>query len=196
MEEVAGSGLSQDPRVNLGCFHISWAFGSKWSRTLRKGKSGSVRITTAAVDRFKVEEIQQQQQQYKSVRTSAFEQNKKKTVCFRFTLLSMSLNLKHMQVFKRGEDEWNGRLERNGWSGDEDAKYSLEGSTCPHWWLSYSGGAKKLSISGQNKSQKVHFCPHQLSLGSFYSFGNMMTYLTSYMRWRSFTWVLVPLLFW
>ena len=24
----------------------------------------------------------------------------------------------------------------------------------------------------------------QLSLGSFYSFGNMMTYLTSYMRWK------------
>ena len=48
-------------------------------------------------------------------------------------------------------------------------------------------GQKKLSIPGQNKSQKVHkICP-QLSLGSFYSFGNMMTYLTSYMRWRSFT---------
>ena len=103
-----------------------------------------MRITTAAVDRSKVEETQQQQ--YKSVRKTAFEQNTKKTVCFRFTLLSMSLNLKHTQVFERGEDEWNGRLERNGWSGDEDAKYSLEGSTCPHWWLSYSGGAKKLSI--------------------------------------------------
>ena len=105
-----------------------------------KGKSGSVRITIAAVYRSKVEEIQQQQ--YKSVRTSAFEQNTKKTVCFRFTLLSMSLNLKHMQVFERGEDEWNGRLERYGWSGDKDAKYSLEGGSCPHWWLSYSGGAK------------------------------------------------------
>ena len=104
-----------------------------------------MRITTAAVDRSKVEETQQQQ--YKSVRTSAFEQNTKKTVCFRFTLLSMSLNLKHMQVFERGEDEWNGRLERNGWSGDKDAKYSLEGSPCPHWWLSYSGGAKKIEHS-------------------------------------------------
>ena len=105
-------------------------------------------------------------------------------MCFRFTILDMSLNLKHKQVFERGEDEWNRRLEQNGWSGDEDAKYSLEGSACPHWWISYSGGAKKMSIP--KKSQKVHMCP-QLSLGSFYSFGNMMTYLTSYMRWRSFT---------
>ena len=145
-----------------------------------------MRITTAAVDRSKVEETQQQQQ-YKSVRKTAFEQNTKKTVCFRFTLLSMSLNLKHMQVFERGEDEWNGRLERNGWSGDKDAKYSLEGSACPHWWLSYSGGAKKIEqFRAKKKSESAQICP-QLSLGSFYSFGNMMTYLTSYMRWRSFT---------
>ena len=47
---------------------------------------------------------------------------------------------------------------------------------------------KKLSIPGQKKSEsaQLHICP-QLSLGSFYSFGNMMTYLTSYMRWQSFT---------
>ena len=68
-------------------------------------------------------------------------------MCFRFTILNMSLNLKQKQVFERGEDEWNRRLEQNGWSGDEDAKYSLEGSACPHWWLSYSGGAKKIEHS-------------------------------------------------
>ena len=73
---------------------------------------------------------------------------------FRFTLLSMSLNLKHMQVFERGEDEWNGRLERNGWSGDKDAKYSLERGACPHWWLSYSGGAKKIEHSRAKKIRK------------------------------------------
>ena len=79
-------------------------------------------------------------------------------MCFRFTILNMSLNLKQKQVFERGEDEWNGRLERNGWSGDEDAKYSLEGSACPHWWLSYSGGAKKMSIP-----KKVRKCTCVLS---------------------------------
>ena len=108
-----------------------------------------MRITTAAVDRSKVEETQQlQQQQYKSVRKSTFEQDTKDTFLCVSVSLCMSLNLKHMQVFERGEDEWNGRLERNGWSGDKDAKYSMERSACPHWWLSYSGGAKKLSIPG------------------------------------------------
>ena len=46
---------------------------------------------------------------------------------------------------------------------------------------------QKIERSRAKKSRKVHMICPQLSLGSFYSFGNMMTYLTSYMRWQSFT---------
>ena len=77
LEEVAGSGRTQDPRVK-GCFHNVELLAASGREQWGRGKSGSMRITTAAVDRSKVEETQEQQQ-YKSVSTSTFQQNTKDT---------------------------------------------------------------------------------------------------------------------